>query len=148
MSVDSGLFVRFALRTNPGKWQVEVLRQLHAAGWEFEDQGQVSCLPSGDDDDFEWGPLGTDFEDVWELFNTKLMSGETLGVVITWQDSKTGGNVLVSMEGTLTFSASINRKCVAQTSITDVSWYLERLLGPLESADVAVASWRWEESDE
>lgn len=113
----------------------------------MDDYGRVTYLPLGDDGDYNWSALTPDGGSIHEIFRAKLQRGEPLGIVLSWQETHIGGTVIIDgAAGTLAFSASMNRQCIAGSSTTDVTWYLEKLLPALEDADVFVASWEWTEA--
>ena len=146
MSTDAGAFFQLDLRESSVQWQIQVFSCLLEAGWRFDDNGKVVCLPLGDADQYEWDNLDTDrHRDIWDLFLRKIQLGETLGVVITWSDTMIGGEFLIEKSGLLKFSASINRRRLVDTGASDVSWYLEKLLLPLDAQKNAVTSWEWKD---
>jgi hypothetical protein len=144
MSVDSGLEMQ--IETSEANWSLFVLARLNEFGWRMDDNGNVVYLPLGDDGNYEWTAHTPDAGELTEIFRAKVRNKETLGVILTWHDTQVGGEVRMDSSGRLAFSASLNRRCIANSSTTDVSWYLSRFLPPLEGTSVKVVSWKWSEA--
>jgi hypothetical protein len=124
----------------------KVLMTLHDFGWSFDDHGNVSYLPVGDQDDFDWQSEKMSVENLLEIVEAKEQRGELIGVTITWKDTGIGGQLLLQSDGTMTFSITVNRKCIdEETRITDVNWYLMRLLLPLNQNGFYVAFFQFSE---
>jgi hypothetical protein len=105
----------------------------------------VRYLPAGDAN-YNWAvsPL-SDIALVMAEIAAKEGSGETVGLVLTFGNTATGGEWLFFPDGTVCFTPSLNRATIGGR--TDVGWYISRILPAFETADAFdLESWRWEES--
>ena len=57
---------------------------------------------------------------------------EIIGAGLTWKETSIGGTMLIHPNLDISFSLTTNRKRVSN-NITDVIWYLERILPYLET---------------
>lgn len=141
MSVQSWITVRF--RASPRGGPVAVVRALIAAGWRFDDHGALTYLPRAADIG-DWRSSGPEDADaVWGEIAARADAGETVGLVLTWASSQIGGEFLVKGDGELLLSTSVDRRRLGE-SVTDVSWYLDRLRQPLAALG-DVEAWNWTE---
>lgn len=128
---------------------VELVKVLLDSGWNLNDHGSISMLPLHDNDQFGWSRIPFHAENVQHALNIlteKQMCGELLGIVLMWQDSQVGGEVLLATNGVLTFIASINReKLLREEELTDVNWYLQRLIVPLMRSKIGIEAFVWTE---
>jgi len=143
MSVCSGLYIRLA---GDNLSALSVFQALRQAGWSMLLNGQITLLPLGDRDDFAWKCLpGDRLAQAEQEIAAKCQLDELVGVVMTWQETSCGGEFLLYPHGDITFSLSIDRRVLQGTRVTDVSWYLERLLKAFESPRFTIASLSWQE---
>lgn len=143
MSVCCGLYIRLA---GENVNALSVLRALRRADWTMLLDGQITLLPLGDQDDFAWKSLpGDKLAQAEQEIEAKCRRGERVGVVLTWQDTSCGGEFLIYPNGDITFSLSIHRQVLPGTRVTDVNWYLSRLIKAFESAPSQIESWSWKE---
>lgn len=146
MSVDSGL--RFSveprLASSGTAPSLLLFQGLVRDGWRLNDHGSIVFLARGDDDDFDWQSCDRGEESsVWAELEWKAQHQETLGLVLTWHEENVGGEFIVRPGLSLSMSLSINRRMTAR-GITDVSWYLDRLVPSLEQLG-SVVEMSWEE---
>ncbi|WP_062269765.1 hypothetical protein [Endozoicomonas arenosclerae] len=118
-SIDIQLAKSFAIPT--------LIQMFLDAGWTLNDSGKVSFLPIGDVDDFNWQNEQLTDQALIELADEKVKRGELVGVVFTWQDTMSGGEVLFHTDSSFSITLSIGRKVVGKSRRTDVTWYIERL---------------------
>lgn len=144
MSIDAGLTIRVEPRDS--NWPLFVLDELLALGWRMDDQGSLVILPLGDDDGFEWTEHPPEAGDVRDVFRAKLRAGEPLGVILTWQGSQVGGSITIWALGRIVFTPLVNRRCLPNSSTTDVSWYLPKLLDAVADTSLRFSSWNWAEA--
>jgi hypothetical protein len=144
MSLDLGAF--FTISVAVHEPQLVLVEALIDLGWSPIDNGGVSYLPLNDLDQFDWQHVPLEaLADVHAVLRQKAQAGETVGIVLTWAQSGVGGEFLFSPDGTTVFSASVNRKVVA-AQVTDVTWYIERLLPALHRPPhTMVTQWSWRE---
>ncbi len=114
---------------------LDVILSLVDYGWSLDDHGQVSILPIGDDDLYNWTRMPKNpLKIVYQIINEKELLGEIIGIVILWQDSKIGGQLLVSGDDKISFILNINRKTLPNCqNFTDISWYLNKIIPPLSN---------------
>lgn len=121
------------------------LEALLQAGWRADDHGEVVYLPLGDVDTYAWTSAPpSDLPRVMAEMEAKQRAHETLGLVLTFEDTNVGGNWIFFRDGCFVFSPEINLKRVGTCS--DVSWYLTRILPALQASPFfRVGSWEWQE---
>lgn len=132
MSIQSVLTFRF--QEEP----LAVLRHLLNGEWEILNATEGGLwLPVGAVDVGDWEVIPPESQ-LWEALREKSRREEELGVTIGWRGSPHGAALrLGTEEGNL--SVSINRR-ITKEGVTDVSWYLGRILPFL-----TVSEWSWEE---
>lgn len=120
---------------------VRIIEALLDYGWSIENEGFVSYLPYGDKEDFEWVLEKISRHVFFNEIAKKERAGELIGVVLFWGASGIGGDLLIQKNGVVSFAASINRVELRGSSITDASWYIERLLFAFTARDFAIESY-------
>ncbi|ENW81690.1 hypothetical protein F909_01374 [Acinetobacter sp. ANC 3929] len=141
MSVSSGLYIKIVgVGYNP----IRVLEIFHKAGWNFDDHGLKAYLPVHDNGNFDWFFDSISVEELFLILNEKNSLKELIGVVLTWEDSNIGGEFLLDSEGKVTVSLSINR-CMLSSGITDVNWYLEKIIPFIQFDNLKVENIKFEE---
>ncbi|WP_144687022.1 hypothetical protein [Acetivibrio clariflavus] len=93
--------------------------------------GKVSFLPLGDNDDYDWQSEEIDLEQLMDIIDKKEKQNEVIGVILYWDKSSIGMQLLIWNSGKLPFILTINRKILndnTEINVTDVNWYLERIL--------------------
>lgn len=129
--------------------KVRLIENLANFGWTFNDNGQVSYLPIGDKDDFNWQREDIVPEDLMMILKEKEKCGEPIGVAMTWKNTDIGGEFLLMNNGEILISLSINRKLlntgIVNVKNTDVNWYLTRLLPVFNQEDLKVESFSYQE---
>jgi len=111
--------------------RMKILQQLVELGWSYDDNGRVTYLPIGDNDDFNWQSECISVERLLEILSEKDTRGELIGVVLTWENSNIGGHFLLRRNGTITISLNINRRVintVSSSKLTDITWYITRIV--------------------
>lgn len=121
-----------------------VFGSLRAAQWSEQQSGLVTFLPLGDKGDFDWTSAGMSGQEFLDLVERKQAEGEAVGVLLTWEESDTGGEFVLSPDGVLHVALSRNRKVEGSAPVTDVAWYLRRILPSLEAVEV-VRAIEWSE---
>lgn len=140
MSVDAGLSLQLSCK-NGLRSIVQALLSSewgpHAEGWH--------CVPL-DQDTSEWTLLGNNSREIEMLFSAKMAAKQVFGIRLWWKGGETGGEFLVFESGEIVFSPTTNRVTL-DGRVTDVSWYLERLLPVFQrSPGVVVDNWAWRET--
>lgn len=133
MSVSAKIDIKLASHQSRKVSPTIIIDILFNSGWRFEDHGEVCYLPYGDNNNFEWKRDNITQGDLLLILKEKERLGELIGVVITWQYTRVGGNLLFFDDGTISMALNINRRLVYtnQLGITDINWYLTKLLQPL-----------------
>ncbi len=144
MSVDASFDAYLELC--PGANSLTVLDTLLRFGWRFDREGKLTYLRLGDTDDFDWYERSPDeYEQVRAVLEAKVIAGEFLGAMLTWQDTGIGGHFLIYPNGELSVAVCVDRQTIDR--YTDVNWYLERLLVSLNSSEgLMLERWEWNET--
>ena len=132
MSVTSSLDIVFH---SSGTNLSEVYESLLRGGWSISDFGKISYMKTIAD--FEWEETALENAgDVQSVLRASLSKMQTTGLVLTWTQPLTGGQFLICPEDqSLSISWTINRRILEFNSrITDHSWYLQRVIAPLEKS--------------
>ncbi|MEC0124145.1 hypothetical protein [Paenibacillus pabuli] len=127
MSVSVSIEIRLSKQIS----RMTILRKLEDFGWTYNDQGKVTYLPIGDEDDFDWQHKSIPLEELLKILVIKDNQRELIGVVMTWKDTDEGGTFLIEENGTIIISPDINRKVLdieSYNKITDVNWYITKLI--------------------
>ena len=83
-----------------------------------------------------------------DILITKARSNEEIGVIMTWQDTNIGGIFSFRNNDSIFVSLIMNRKIYFDKNnfqITDVNWYLTRLLPALNQGEMRVEYFTYEE---
>ncbi|WP_091018219.1 hypothetical protein [Paenibacillus amylolyticus] len=111
--------------------RMTILRKLVDFGWSYNDQGKVTYLPIGDDNEFNWQRKSIPLEELLKILVIKDNQRELIGVAMTWKETDVGGTFLIEENGTILMSPDINRKVLdveSYNKITDVNWYVTKLI--------------------
>ena len=126
----------------------EVVASFLSNGWNIDDHGAISYIPLGSNDVSQWYRSKLDkHEQILKILEEKEKKGELIGLVIMWKESGIGCSLLFHEVGKLTFGLNVNRKFFQKNErLTDVNWYIKRLIPPLVSVGSKVVSIKWEEN--
>jgi hypothetical protein len=138
---------------------LKVIDILSKNGWNLLDpNGYVFYLPAGDEPGmFNWADNKMDLSSLMKIFEQKEKNKELIGVRIAWRDTEIGGNLLLwdkdeakhkNIHTPIAFDLDANRKMLADYGnfkITDVNWYLERLIPIFNQGDTLVENYTYEE---
>ncbi|GMA97769.1 hypothetical protein [Pelosinus sp. IPA-1] len=145
MSISASIDIKLAFRDSQTISKVALIQSLLDFGWTFKDCGNMTYLPIGDEDKFDWKTENISVESLMVLLNEKEKRDEQIGVAMTWKDSGIGGDVLLMKNGEISVSLTINRRVIIDSDITDVNWYLVKLLPALNDNNLIVESFSYEE---
>lgn len=153
MSIESSIdlrivHVKFGTILSP----MDTLKILLDNGWNIvSNTGEAFYkMPNGDDEMLDWTIKKIELSALMEIFKKKEQNGELIGVMMNWQNTEIGGELLLRTEKYVTennintpmsFCLSSDRKILADYGdfkITDVNWYLERLLPIFNQGDTIV----------
>jgi hypothetical protein len=111
----------------------DILDALGAYGWVPDDMGEISFLIDPEDGDWKTRPLA-DYPVVIAELERGTSSGKICTIMLTWKDTRTGGNFFFYPSGDRLMLAPIlnTRTRPDHPNFLDLEWYLSRLLGPLE----------------
>jgi len=137
MSALASIDVTIEKRGSESITAVEILELLTKQGWNINNNGNTLYLPLGDDDDFDWQEAVINKEELFSIIVQKEEQQEIIGIGLTWENTDIGGTLLIHSNNLLSFSLTINRK-VLSNNITDVNWYLERILPCFETNLITV----------
>lgn len=142
MSVDAGLNIKFASNISP----LDIILNLMDIGWLPKDYDRSQTyLPSDDKDDYSWISNNISINELLEILKEKQAVNQRIGLVLTWKDTQIGGEFFFLDDKSLMMSISIERQVIYNTNITDVSWYIERIIPLLIGKNIAYESFRFSE---
>lgn len=157
VSASIGLRIRQFGLTNTIS-QTKTLKLLISHGWNLVNpDGEVSYLPPGDDDNFNYIHSKISVPSLMRILEEKEQKGELIGVTLTWQDTFIGGDLFLWSEKEalekkihtpMSFGLDINRKTLTNQDnfeMTDVNWYLERLLPIFNQNNMRVEYFTYQE---
>jgi len=148
MSLNSSIDIKLARRNNYKICATQLINTFINNGWKVIEGGKISYLPLGDDDDYDWQSEDITIEQLNDIIENKEKSGEIIGVIMKCGDTDIGGSFLIYSELELSFSMTINRKttkCTNNHILTDVNWYVERIVCLLRDSDYIIESFSYEE---
>ena len=159
MSVEASISIRIKnTKTQKLATQTEILEILINNGWKaIYPSGYVLYLPVGDKDMFDWQEEKINIPSLMKIVKKKEKTNELIGIGLIWQDSEIGGNVLLRHEKdmsekkiytSMSFSLGGERKMLMNEDgfeITDVNWYLQRLLPALNQEGFTVEFFKYQE---
>jgi hypothetical protein len=141
MSVSAAVSLRvIQFNTDKPITPIETLEILVSYGWSLNRDRYVSYLPLGKDDPFDCISEIMNKDSLFEILRKKEIQSELIVTSLTWQDSDIGGSLFLYDEKRaledkictpIVFSIDVNRKKLVLESayeMTDVNWYLKRLL--------------------
>ena len=136
MSVSASLDIRFAKEMSAAN----VVKKLLNSGWRLQDEeGNSMYLPLADRGRYDWQIAAISPEELLKMIRKQEKNDDTVGLSMSWQDSQIGGEFLFLKPQELFVVLSMNRQVITGTRLTDMSWYVERIVLPLEQAGVRMA---------
>lgn len=131
---------------------IRIIQELSNFGWTLNHRGKMSYLPINDNGMFNWTDEDFCEESLIKILKQKEKLGELIGVGMVWQDINIGGEFLFypsdKLDGQISIILSMNRKILqinTHLKITDVNWYLIKLLPPLNKGDFNVEFYSYSE---
>ena len=158
MSVSASIDLR-VVQSSTGKLitPIKAIELLAHYGWSLQRDGYVCYLPPGDGDNFGWDGRRMSIESLMAILTKKEDLSELIGVLLTWKNTDIGGNLLLygnkkSLEKDfftpISFHIDGNRKQLVindSYGMTDVNWYLEKLLPAFNQGDTYVEYFSYDE---
>ncbi len=157
MSISASIDLRI-VESSSGKIvsPIKTLGLLRSNGWNvFNKNGFVFYLPIGDNEMFDW--IGNKIDEVplMQILEEKEQKGELIGIGLTWQNTEIGGEVLLwsekemmlkNIHTSMSFCLTRDRKILdSHLKMTDVNWYLTKLLPTFDQKNVCVEYFTYEE---
>lgn len=143
MAMRSSTTIKFSIEATNF---LNILSMLDDIGWEFNVDGKLMFLPLDDAGMFNWRevPLSQRTE-VEKLLAQKEKLGQLIGVMMTFHNTQSGGQMLYyPREGLLAFNWTIARRELS-SEITDHNWYNEMLVHPLMGAGLPIENVQWQD---
>lgn len=144
MSASASINISIAKRREISFSVVDIIKILLNNGWNIINDNKILYLPLGDNDKFDWQYTPMNENDFFDLIKQKELATEIIGVGLIWENSSIGGTILINSSCDILFSLTINRKKIFD-DVTDVNWYLERLLTFFETDLVTVESFSFKQ---
>lgn len=141
MSVDAGLNIKFVSNVS----SLDIILNLIDVGWLPKDyDGSQTYLPLDDqDDDYTWTSNNISINKLLEILKQKQVLNQRIGLVLTWKDTKIGGEFFFLDDDSLMVSISVERQVIYNTNITDVSWYIEKIIPLLLGRNIVYESFKF-----
>lgn len=149
MSVSASIDIKLIQRQTHELFSVRIIEKLLNYGWNFRNEGSVSFLPIGDKDDFNWQNDDISLDSLINILKNKEQAHEIIGIVMIWKDTRVGGEFLIIENQKISINLSINRKIISDNTtnlrITDVNWYLSKLLPAFNQEGILLDSFCYQE---
>lgn len=158
MSVSCSIDIKLVKYINPLRYEynipaIVILKKLLNFGWNPNTNGEMCYLPIGDKDDYAWTSSSFNFEHLTEIVEKKETLNEIIGINMWWKDTGIGGSFLFYKEhrlhGQLSLSLHADRPILFELSnwhkVTDVNWYLTKLLPAFKDGDLAIEYFCYDE---
>lgn len=147
MSVEASIDISFS--ENNREVLFSTISVLNESGWSLKDErGKILYLPVGDDDLFEWQDDLTSEEALKSIIDTKIQQNELVGIYMYWQNPRVSIALLFRMNRPLGIGLNVDRKKLNgedHRAITDVNWYLQRILVPLRNRKLPIEAFTFSE---
>lgn len=140
MSKDTGLSITFADANDDS---IQLIREFIAFGWTFNNCGNKFYLPLNDRDEFNWTIENISDDELFSILENKHTLDEMIGISMLWKESNSGGEFLFYRDK-LIFSITVNRQILLD-SITDVNWYLEKIIPCILKCQMTITHIRFDE---
>jgi len=130
MSISASIDLKLISKSNSNFSSKQVINEMVAKGWKIEKNNKIFYLPLGDDDLYDWQEKNSKDIDIWRIISRKETLQEVIGINLYWRDTDIGLSTLIFNNTEISFSISINRVKInlAEFDITDINWYLERIV--------------------
>lgn len=139
MSISSSIDLQLSEKENSSNFVIKSIFELTSLGWIFLEEDMICYLPPNDNDEFNWVQESISKDYFFKIIQEKEANKELIGVVMTWENSGSGGQFLFYPDKTVSINLSINRQMHKKLNWTNVNWYIERLI-PAFSGWIGVES--------
>ncbi|WP_042202650.1 hypothetical protein [Paenibacillus camerounensis] len=142
MSISAWIDIYLSEQSGAKLSALDLMKQFAKEGWDYADRnGEVTFLPLGDGDHFNWQSEAVDSDCILNIIELKQAQQEMVGIQLLLRDSEIRCDMLMFNTTRIGFSLSIARKSIGiQVGIdmTDFSWYLKRILPVFKNAGLQV----------
>ncbi len=148
MSTDASIDITLTRTDKKNISAMTIIKKLLTHSWTLNDYGKVSYLPIGDNENYSWEQNDIDVKSILKILEEKERLGEVIGINMTWKETNIGGSFLLWNDGTLSINLNINRQIISNDygyQITDVNWYLTRLLPALNQDGMVIEYFEYSE---
>lgn len=148
MSINASIDVRLSRNNNEKIYARKLISTLISDKWRLQDKDKISYLPLGDDDNYDWKSNEITINELMDIVDKKEDRGEKIGLIMLWDLTEIGVSLLIHSELELSFSCTINRKRLVNSdnrSITDINWYVEKIILLLKNNNYVIESFSFEE---
>ena len=126
----------------------DILKIFQRIGWNTRNsQGEVTYLPIGDSDMYNWVKQKISEEELYTIISNKIITGEQIGIDLFYNTSSEGLSLLAYNTSQIILSLSINRKLI-DTRHTDMAWYWENIIHKFINEGVELLSYNIKEYDD
>lgn len=138
MSVLSSLDFNLNISKADKNYPVDLLREFFRYEWVCQENGKVFYLTDSSEDEFDWEYEVLDEAEILKILERKSILGEIVGVAMTWKDSYIGGQFIFRPDLSCSILLNINRVINDSTGMTDVNWYLEKVVSVFQSFGIVL----------
>lgn len=142
MSISAWIDIHLSEQSGANLSAPDLIKQFAKEGWDYVDHnGEVTFLPLGDGDHFNWQSEVIDSACILNIIQLKQAQQEIVGIQLLWRDPEIGCDMLIFNAIHIGFSLSIARKSIenqGDIDMTDFSWYLERIFPVFKNAGLQV----------
>lgn len=148
MSVSASINIKLVMLDGKMISSADIINRLLRCNWTINDNGNISFLPLGDNDDYDWQNKNINLEQLMNIIVEKEKQNEVIGVTLMWGKTRIGGQLLIWQKGNLSINLTVNRKILndnTEIDATDVNWYLERILPAFKGGNCIVETVTFEQ---
>ncbi|QQZ61568.1 hypothetical protein JI735_02040 [Paenibacillus sonchi] len=132
MSISASINIHLGERSGANLSLPDLFQSFVNEGWDYiNSNGEVTILPLGDVDDFDWTSTVLNNDSLFDILKRKREQKEIIGVELMRADSEVGCELLIFNRTHMMFSLTVARKKIkagGDIDITDFSWYLGSIL--------------------
>ena len=147
MSVSASINIQLGKMNINRVSAIQLIKTFIRNKWRLQWNNNISYLPVGDDD-FDWQSDKISIEELVNIVEEKESRGELIGILMLWDSTEFGVELLIHSELELSFNLSVNRKVITyakNTHITDINWYLEKIVIPLKENNYIIEYFSFDE---
>lgn len=125
-----------------------LIDSLCSGGWTvFNQNKQIEYLPVGDNDNYSWQEESISYEELRRIVELKQERNELVGVVLFYEGTSYGINLLLRDLQNVLISIDINRNRIGEErdSLTNFEWYFSKLIRILNQDKSLSFSYKFED---